>query len=159
VSNNTEISSLAEIRDRKAKVRLELNESKKAAASQLATTAGEAKTFVLQDVVLPAAGVALGVYVLSKVVKSVSGSSGTREQKYVTTTYTQPTGDRTEVSQAAPRPAHGNAIVTKGKPETINVKTENNAVSNARKASLISLGHLIFPAGKAILNIIRENSK
>lgn len=160
MSNNNEISSLAEIRERKAKVRLELDESKKAAASQLAATAGEAKTVVLRDVVLPAAGVALGIYVLSKVVRSISGSSSDKEdQGYVTTTYTRPAGASGDVSPALPAPAERNRIVTKEKPETINVKTENNTVANARKASLISLGHLLFPAGKAILNIIKENSK
>lgn len=68
VPQPTDIKTLAGIQERKVKVQRDIQKSQSAAVNQLKHTADDAKDFAVNDLLLPAAGIAAGAFVLSKII-------------------------------------------------------------------------------------------
>lgn len=147
-----EITSLEEIRERKAAVQAEIDRSKKAAVNQLQETASEARTFVLQDVVLPAVGIAASAFLLTKVVKAAFGSDQSRHR--------EPRQLQVIATENLPPPAEASsATENHSVPAPRVVVAPPQKTTNKEKGSLLSLGALLVPAGRAILEVIRDQQR
>ncbi|MEM6772543.1 MAG: hypothetical protein AAF597_18340, partial [Bacteroidota bacterium] len=118
----------------------ELETSKEAAVQTLQTTSTEAQTFVLRDVILPAAGIALAGYLTVKAVGYVLGPGSAAAS--------QPN----ELAKAS---VHG---ASAPRPK----KASANGAAKPQKPfykSLLQLGTLLVPAGQAILEVVQEARK
>lgn len=181
MSTTKEINSLAGIKERQTEVRREIEMSQNAIVNQLKATADDAKDFALNDVLLPAAGIAAGAYVFTKVVKYAfrSKSSGSAANHVSTPvvsegdtasyTVTADTAASAEFpasrnnlnsASAASLSSPASGISSSARPVTIPVKIETSSKKkSALVSSLFSLGALLVPAGKAILEVIQSERK
>lgn len=140
MASPAKITSIKDIRERKLEVKRELEVSKNAAVHTLQTTTQEAKSFVLRDVVLPAAGIALAGFLTAKalgyVFTSTPRKTNTSEVSATNHQPTDPTPVTPDDRQARPQRA-----TSRKKPVF---------------QSLLSLGKLLIPAGQAIIEVIQE---
>lgn len=152
------ITNLSQIRQRRSEVEREIAASKQAALSQISSTADDAKNFVVHDVVVPAAGIALGAFVLSKVVKAVFRSSS-NEQHFENTSAASSMPRSLEL----PAPARPISHATPPPPTRIVPARQEVVapVAGEREGgfeipeSVLKLGSLLVPAGLAIMDVIR----
>lgn len=158
MSTTKEINTLAGIKERQAEIQREIKLSQKAVVNQLKTTADDAKQFALNDVLLPAVGIAAGAYVLTKVVKY-----SFRNQSSATTSVpAQKTSPRTPPKPVSAVGRFSSPEDPSGQvaPVTAPVKVETHSVNKSAWAgSLLRLGKLLVPAGKAIFEVIKNERK
>ncbi|MBB4079053.1 hypothetical protein GGR28_001670 [Lewinella aquimaris] len=71
----SKINSLAELQQRKKQVRMETELAKREFAHSIGTTKGNAGSFLLKNVALPAGGAVVGMMVLSNLLSSKKGGT------------------------------------------------------------------------------------
>lgn len=181
MSTTKEINSLAGIKERQTEVRKEIEMSQNAIVNQLKATADDAKDFALNDVLLPAAGIAAGAYVFTKVVKyafrskpsgsaanhvsipvvseSDSASYNVTADTAASAQFSTPRGSSIPASTTSSSAPVSGASAS-ATPVTIPVRVETSSKKeSAWIGSLLSLGALLVPAGKAILEVIQNERK
>lgn len=136
MASPAKISSIKDIKERQLEIKQQLETSKEAAIEKLQTTSSEAKTVVLQDVILPAAGIALAGYVTVKLVDYFL-SDGSQEQP----------AEAVYVQQQSPQP--------KAAPQVRN-RPQITPPKQPFYQSILRLGSLLIPAGQAIMEVIKE---
>jgi hypothetical protein len=141
LSSTVKINSLAKIRERNVTLQKEMEQSQQAVLTSLSPTREAAKSFVIKDVVLPAAGIALAAFALAKIFGLGFGGN-----------------DDTSTSQAASPPSASTPKVVK---TTAPPASSKSAPSSGKSfgSSLLQIGQLLIPAGKAIFEIVQEEKK
>lgn len=141
MSSTVKINSLAKLRERKVALQKEMEQSQQAVLTSLTPTREAAKSFVIKDVVLPAAGIALAAFALAKIFGLGFGGD-----------------DDTSTSQATNSPSVPARKVVK----TTDRPASSKSAPPSRKSlgsSLLQIGQLLIPAGKAIFEIVQEEKK
>ena len=132
------ITSIEDIQKRKSKIQEELTSSKNAAAKSFSVASNEAQSFILRDLVLPAVGVALAGYLTVKAIR------------YVTKDHD---GDTASVASVTAVPTS----LTPKKTASVNrTPVRSAAPKPPLLQSLLRASSILIPAGKAILEVIKE---
>lgn len=165
MSKASNISSLAELRDRREEIAAEQKTARAGLTSTLATAPAKAKEYAIEDLALPALGIGLAAYVGYRVLRSNKREEP--QQPEVSFENASARGAMAVASYQAPRdatvspPTRAYSAVPVQRPvyspPPASRKMSDEAVESGFKfGSLIAAGKLLIPAAQMIIGVIQN---